>query len=104
MSAGDRAVLAHKIREAWGGPANGDGKHHNIPKRGGDFVVPPVRDGGTTDALIKIAVQIADDYYHHQAPASLRTTVEPWDGVPGSEDDLIRRENMVPNEYFNRGE
>jgi hypothetical protein len=95
MSAGDRAVLAHQIREAWGGPANGDGEHHNIPKRGGDFVVPPVRDGGTTDALIKIAVQIADDYYSRQAARTAlaipRTTVEPWDGVPGSEDDLIRR-------------
>lgn len=100
MSAGDRAVLAHKIREAWGGPANGDGKHHNIPKRGGDFVVPPVRDGGTTDALIKIAVQIADDYFSRQAArtalATPRTTViseteDDWDGVPGSEDDLIRR-------------
>lgn len=93
MSAGDRAVLAHKIREAWGGPANGDGKHHDIPKRGGDFLVPPVRDGGTTDALIKIAVQIADDYFNRMNTA---TTVEPWDGVPGSA--------FVPNEYFNRGE
>lgn len=100
MSAGDRAVLAHQIREAWGGPANGDGKHHNIPKRGGDFVVPPVRDGGTTDALIKIAVQIADDYFHRQdfhqrALTTPRTTVEPWDGVGSA---------FVPNEYFNRGE
>lgn len=95
MSAGDRAVLAHKIREAWGGPANGDGKHHFIPKRGGDFVVPPVRDGGTTDALIKIAVEIADEYFNrnlfaqnlHPDPA------DELDGdvVPGSEEDLIRR-------------
>lgn len=95
MSAGDRAVLAHQIREAWGGPANGDGKHHNIPKRGGDFVVPPVRDGGTTDALIKIAVQIADEYYNRNLFAYKLHPDEDQHGradvVPGSEEDLIRR-------------
>ena len=37
MSAGDRAVLAHQIRKAWGGPANGDGKHHNKGDKVGAF-------------------------------------------------------------------
>lgn len=57
MSEVDRLVVEAKIRDAWGG------RTHLIPARGGFLEVPPVREGGTTAALIKIAAEVADRHY-----------------------------------------
>lgn len=51
----DKSIVEALIRQAWPGV-------REIPQRG-LVTFPPVRDGGTTDALIKLAVELADEYY-----------------------------------------
>lgn len=59
MSDVDRAIVVSRIKEVWPGI-------RDIPARG-TVLVSPVRDGGLTDALIKVAAEIADQYYHEKS-------------------------------------
>lgn len=49
----DKEALIQKIKDEWGD------QHHD--RLGEDYYVPPVRDGGLTDQLIRLAVDMAFD-------------------------------------------
>lgn len=59
MSQKDRDAIESAIRDQWPG-------YRSLPLRGA-ILIPQVRDGGATDALIKLAAKIADEYYQEKS-------------------------------------